>query len=180
MAISPTRKFIAAAALVAMCHAHTAFAQQCITEGEMTGLAAFALPSVMTGTMRTCRPHLSADGFFATEGDKLIGRYATGRAGSWPAAKAALLKLGGKQGEMDETIARLPDEALQPFAEAMVTEMVGSGIKPDQCVAIERAARLLAPLPPQNTAELVTFMIATVAKPKPGRKADIPICPAGK
>lgn len=170
---------MAAAACVALFQVQAAQAQQCLTEREMSGLAAFALPSVMSGTMKTCRPHLAAGGFFAAEGESLLQRYAAGKAAAWPAARAAFLKLGGKQGDMQDTIARLPDEALQPFAEAIVADMVGTSIKPAQCGTIERAARLLAPLPPENTAQLIAFIVAAVNKPKPGKKADIPICPDG-
>jgi hypothetical protein len=70
----------------------------------------------------------------------------------------------------------LPDSALQPFAEGMVAQLVQDGIKPGQCVAIERATRLLAPLPPENTSELISFVITLADKPKPGKKASLPIC----
>jgi hypothetical protein len=51
-------------------------------------------------------------------------------------------------------------------------------------VCIERATRLLAPLPPENTAELVTFILVLADKPNvrgavgATKKSDLPICPA--
>ena len=70
----------------------------------------------------------------------------------------------------------LPDNAVQPFVEAMVSEMVSGEIKPDQCTAIERGVRILSPLPPENTAELVTFILVMTDKPKPGKTSAFPIC----
>jgi hypothetical protein len=81
-------------------------------------------------------------------------------------------------------VSSLSDEALQPFAEGMVSAVVTKGIKPGQCKAIERATRLLSPLPPENTAELVTFILVMADKPKvrgavgAAKKSDLPICPA--
>jgi hypothetical protein len=101
-----------------------------------------------------------------------------------PEAKAALLKLGGNDAKMKDMVASLSDEALQPFAEGMVSALVTKGIKPGQCKAIERATRLLSPLPPENTAEIVTFILVLADKPKvrgavgASKKSDLPICPA--
>lgn len=77
---------------------------------------------------------------------------------------------------MAEMMQNLPDNAVQPFVEAMVSELVSSEIKADQCTAIERGVRILAPLPPENTAELVTFILTVADKPKPGKASSFPIC----
>lgn len=157
-----------------------ALAQDCLTEHEVTSLVTFALPTVMNSAITTCQPQLSSNGYFATQGRSLVARYAVGKAAAWPTAKAALFKLGGSKGDAQtrDLLAKMPDEALQPFAEGLVGQMVGSGIKPDQCVAIERGARLLAPLPPENTAELITFILSVADKPKPGKTPKLSICPA--
>lgn len=149
----------------------------CLSENEVTALVGYALPSVIDGTMKSCRPHLSTDGYFATRGSEFVGRYAARKNANWPLAKSAFLKLGaGRDDKMADTIGKLPDEAVQPFVEGMVSEMVGSEIKPDQCTAIERGVRLLAPLPPENTAELVSFILVLSNQPKPGKASTFPIC----
>ncbi|MCW1383505.1 hypothetical protein OLX02_11810 [Novosphingobium sp. KCTC 2891] len=173
------RKLALGAALLGMTGAQAAQAQNCLTQPELTAMVTYALPVVMDSAIKTCRPNLSAQGYFATQGPALVERYSVRKPGSWPMAKAALLKIGdGRDDRMKDTIAMLPDSALQPFAEAMVAQMVTEGIKADQCVAIERATRLLSPLPPENTAELLTFILAMADKPKPGKKSDLPLCPA--
>ncbi|HQS97879.1 MAG: hypothetical protein B7X90_13460 [Novosphingobium sp. 17-62-19] len=149
----------------------------CLSEAEVTALVGYALPAVIGGTMKSCKPHLATNGYFATRGTEFLGRYAARKEANWPMAKAAFLKLGStKDSKMVDTIANMPDEAVQPFVEGIVSEMVGSEIKPTQCTAIERGVRLLSPLPPENTAELVTFVLVLSDKPKPGKTSSFPIC----
>lgn len=176
------RSLSAFAAIAAMLSGEAAQAQlqtgPCLSEQEVGSLVTYALPVVMDSAMKACAPRLSPQGYFATQGTALVQRYTARKPGAWPQAKAALLKLGDsdKSDKMGDMITKLPDSALQPFAEGMVAQMVAEGIKPDQCTAIERATRLLSPLPPENTADLLTFVIVMADKPKPGKKAKLPLC----
>jgi len=185
------RSFVACAALAALALSETAAAQNaaaqtadCLSQREVTNLVSYALPVVMDSAIKTCRPQLAPDGYFATQGALLVHRYAANKSTAWPDAKAALLKLGGKDAKMKDMVANLSDEALQPFADGLVAQLIAKGIKPGQCKSIEHATRLLSPLPPENTAELLTFVIVLAEKPKvrgavgAPRKADLPICPA--
>lgn len=184
------RSFVACAGLTALTVGLTvgqaAAAQDpgCLSEREVGSLVAYALPVVMNSAIKTCGPHVSAQGYFATQGTALVQRYAARKNTSWPEAKAAMLKLGGKDAKLKDMIASLSDAALQPFTEGMVAQLVAKEIKPGQCVSIERATRLLSPLPPENTAELLTFVIVMASKPKvrdavgAPRKSSLPICPA--
>lgn len=154
-------------------------AEGCLSESEVGALVGYALPSVLDGAMKACKPHLATNGFFATRGGEFVNHYAARKNANWPVAKSAFFKLGGaKNDKMGETINALPDNALQPFVEAMVSEMVGGEIKPDQCTAIERGVRILSPLPPENTAELITFVVVLADKPKAGKASSLPICKA--
>lgn len=173
----------AAAMLAAFAMAEGQFAQAatgtppCLSEDEVTALIGYALPSVIDGTIKSCKPHLASSGYFATRGSEFLGRYAARKDGNWPLAKTAFLKLGAsKDPKMADMMKNLPDNAVQPFVEAMVSELVSGEIKPDQCTAIERGVRLLSPLPPENTAELITFVLVLADKPKPGKTSSFPIC----
>jgi len=176
------RSLSAVAALAGLFAGEVAQAQvqagPCLSEQEVGSLVTYALPVVMDSAIKACAPTLSPQGYFATQGTALVQRYAVRKPGAWPLAKAALLKLGNgdKNDKMGDMITKLPDQALQPFAEGMVAQMVAEGIKPDQCAAIERATRLLSPLPPENTADLLTFVLVLSEKPKPGKKSKLPIC----
>lgn len=181
--MSLVRNMVLGAAVASLGTADVASAQApaCLSEREVTSLVTYALPVVMTSTMKTCGPQLSPQGYFATQGSSLVQRYTARKSAVWPEAKAALIKLGGNDDKMKDVVANLSDEALQPFAEGIVSAMVAKGIKPGQCKAIERGVRLLSPLPPENTAELVTFILVLADRPKAGsaKKSDLPICPAG-
>lgn len=183
--MSLVRKVVWATALASLGTAEVAAAAApaCLSEREVTSLVTYALPMVMNSAMKTCSPQLSPQGYFATQGPGLVQRYAARKSAVWPEAKAALIKLGGSDAKMKDIVANLSDEALQPFAEGIISAMVTRGIKPGQCKAIERGVRLLSPLPPENTAELVTFVLVLADKPKvrgavgASPKSDLPICP---
>ena len=175
------RLFSSLAALSAITVGQAASAQDaaCLSEQEVVSLVGFALPTVMDSTIKTCRPQLSPQGYFSAQGAALVARLAANKPTTWPGAKAAFLKLGGtKDAPTRDLIAKLPDTALQPFAESIVAQMVTTRIKPDRCVAIERGVRLIAPLSPQNAAELIAFVIVLTDKARPDKKANLPICAA--
>jgi hypothetical protein len=184
------RTLVAGAVLAALTASKAAAAQNagqnanCLSEREVTSLVTYALPVVRDSATKACNPQLPPEGYFATQGSSLVQRYAARKGSAWPEVKAALLKLGGKDKKMKSMIASLSDEALQPFADEFVSQMIVKGIKPGQCKSIERVNRLLSPLPPENTAELLTFVTVLAEKPSvrgaqgAPKKSDFPICPA--
>ncbi|MDE2561850.1 MAG: hypothetical protein KGL48_06325 [Sphingomonadales bacterium] len=174
----PARSILALLAAAALLQSQAAVAQgQCLTEAEVTGMAAFSLPSALEGVMKRCQPSLSPRGFFATNGPAMVQRYGVGKDAAWPAAKAAFLKLGADRNDQTmRQVSRLSDEALKPFVEGMVEQMVGDQIKPSSCVAIEQVSSLLEPLPARNTSQLIGFIVTLVESGKPDGKSRMPIC----
>lgn len=167
---------LAAAALL---QSQAAAAQApCLTEAEISGMVAFSMPAVLQGVMTSCKPHLSAQGFFAQQGPAMVQRYSADKDAAWPLAKTAFLKFGAEKDDKTmEQVANLPDDALKPFVEGMVQQMVSGEIKPASCAPIERATMLLEPLPAKNTASLVAFIVAMVSD-KPGGKSKVVVCKA--
>ena len=144
-------------ALPAQAVAQTA-AAPCLSQTEVRALTAYALPSALTGLIDRCGPQLGAGGFMPTQGRALVARYAARKDAAWPLAKKAFFRLGGGKANdkaMMETMAAMPDSALQPFVEGMIGGMIGAKLKPGQCAIADTLMRLLAPLPPENTAELI-------------------------
>ncbi|GHC82842.1 hypothetical protein [Novosphingobium pokkalii] len=181
--IRATAATLALGALLSAQAAQAATPPACLESAEVNAMVTYALPAVMDSAMTFCAPHLAPQGFFAREGQGLVQRYAQAKPAAWPRAKAALLKLA--QTDKDPTIAqmaRLPDKALQPFADGMLGQIVTEGLKPETCGPLEQMTRLLAPLPPENTAGLFTLiirMVETLSR-KPGaqpRKSGLPLCP---
>jgi hypothetical protein len=175
------RLFSSLAALAALGCGQSGMAQSvpCLSEQEVVSLVGFSLPTVVDSTIKTCQPRLSSQGYFGTQGAALVARFAANKPATWPSAKAAFIKLGAsKDPATRDMIAKLPDSALQPFAEGIVAQLVASKIKPDRCAVIERGVSLVAPLPPQNTAELIAFVIVLADKAGADKASKFPICPA--
>jgi len=169
------------AALAALASGQSALAQDaaCLSEQEVVNLIGYALPTVVESTIKTCQPRLSPQGYFGTQGAGLVLRFSANKPANWPGARAAFLKLGAsKDPATRDMIAKLPDSALQPFAEGIVAQLVTSKIKPDRCAVIERGVSLVAPLPPQNTAELIAFVVVLADKGGLDKKSALPLCPA--
>ena len=186
--MSVIRTLAACAALLALTAGEAASAQNgvCFSEHDVNSLISFALPVVMDTTMKTCRPHLSAQGYFATQGDGLVQRYAARKNPAWPEAKSTLLKIGAKDAKLKDLIGGMSDQALQPFAEGLIGQAIAKEIKPQICPVVERMTRLLSPLPPENTVEFLSFTVMLAARAdarsraKAGKAAstDFPVCPA--
>lgn len=175
----PTKTVMAFAAALSLlsAEAHAAQTPPCVTEEEVSGMMAFAMPSALDGITRACRPHLAGNGYFATQGTALVSRYAARKDAAWPMARRAFVKFGSERDpKAAETFEMLPDAALQPFVEAMMSQMIGSDVKSKDCANYERLASLLDPLPPENTAALFGVILGIVGN-KPG-KSGPKICPA--
>ena len=141
------RSLVACAALAALMVGEVAAAQNadCLSEREVTNLVSYALPVVMDSAIKTCRPQLAPDGYFATQGASLVQRYAARKSTAWPDAKAALLKLGGKDDKMKDMVANLSDEALQPFADGLVAQLIASASRSSAQPACSRLCHRKTP-----------------------------------
>lgn len=143
--------------------ASQAHAQQCIAEKQVESLAIYALPAIVKGVQTECVNELSDDGFLAQSGEAFVQPYLAMQDSVWPDAKAGFLLFAAK-GEEDQAedemdlLASLPDEAVRPLLDLILTEKVGEEIKLSDCGRIERAVELVAPLPPENTGGLIALI----------------------
>ena len=164
---------VALSALPAQAVAQTS-KSPCLTQGEVRALTTFAMPSLLGGLIDHCGPQVGVNGFMPTQGRSLVATYAARKDAAWPTARKAFFRIaGGKDDDKQVTQAMqgMPDAALQPFVESMISGMVGGQLKPGQCVIADKLMRLLAPLPPENTTELLgtIFELADNGKkPSPG------------
>ncbi|MCX7863536.1 MAG: hypothetical protein N2423_00645, partial [Novosphingobium sp.] len=138
----------------------------CLTRQEFSDLASYALPSALSGTAQRCAPILGKSAYLPANGDKLVEAYAARKDKSWPAAKSAFLKINAKSGDKTgKLLTHMPDDALQDMVDLMIEGMVAQGIPPDKCETIDEFARLLAPLPPENTAQIIALIVSLAGKP---------------
>ena len=171
---------LAALALVAL-PTEAAAQDACLSAGELTALATFAMPSALDGVIASCAPQVGADAFLATQGPGMVAAYAARKDAAWPAARKAFFRIAESGKPEDKTVSQamgsLPDAALQPFVEGMIGSMIGAKLKPEQCRTADKLMRLLAPLPPENTAELLStiFELADADK-KAKASAGFHIC----
>ena len=152
---------MAALSLVLPGIAHAADAPApCLTSAEFTALASYAMPSAITGIGQRCVPTLAPGSFLGSDAGALSARYAAAKPAAWPGAKAAFFKLGaGSSSDSAQLLKLMPDATLQQILDPLVTNMVVQHLPADACPVIDRALRLLAPLPPENTAGIISLLV---------------------
>ncbi|WP_198045730.1 hypothetical protein [Novosphingobium aquimarinum] len=148
----------------------------CISPREFSSLAAYALPSVITGTGKRCATQLGPDAYLRTNGAALASKYATRKAANWPGAKSAFLKMGAKDATANQLFASLPDESLRQIVDPLLEGMVIQEIPIEKCTTIDSVVRLLAPLPPENTAELIALTAGLVGRGTDAKVGQFKLC----
>jgi hypothetical protein len=165
------------AALLTIAPGMAQAAQQCLTPAEASSLAAYALPAAISGTTRRCAPSLGASAFLPRGGAELATRYSGRKAQNWPAAKAAFFKIGGgSQDQSSALLKTLPDPSLQQMLDAIIEGMVAQEIPVAKCGEIDRIVGLLAPLPAQNTADLIAVVLGLAGKSGKAQTDKFAIC----
>jgi hypothetical protein len=168
-------------ALAALAQAPAAQAQQaCVPPADLGDSIIYALPIAYDAARTSCGKQFARDGFMARGGDKFIAGFRARQNAAWPGAMRTMQTLvasqsgAAKSGDLDlAALAKsLPPETLRPLVDGMMGQMIAGEIKPDSCGKIERAMELLSPLPVDNVAGLMGFVleIADIKEPS--------ICPA--
>ena len=149
----------------------------CLTSGEFSALAGYAMPSVINGTTKRCSATLGPNAYLPTNGQGLAQRYAVHKDKSWSGAKAAFMKLSATTGNQTGALLKdIPDDTLQQMLDTLVEGMVSQEIPLERCAAIDGFVRLLSPLPPQNTAELIALTVGLASKAKQSKVGKLQIC----
>lgn len=165
-----------ALATAALCFSSQALAQTakpCVTAAEAKGLITFALPDLIDAVGKTCQPALPADAFLSRSGKDFSARYRAHADSSWPAAKAAIAKIAGKDGAM---FASLPDEATKALIGVAISSELGSKVKAKDCGTVSAVLEQLSPLPPANTSNLIGIIMEAALAGKSGN-SSLNICP---
>lgn len=72
----------------------------------------------------------------------------------------------------------MPDASLQQMLDAAMAGMVGQRLPVERCATVDTVVRLLAPLPPQNTAELIALAVGLGSKTGDRKLGAINLCRA--
>lgn len=162
------RLFAPALAALALAQGAAAHAQQaCAAPRDIDDAMTYAMPLAFDATRAACSTVLPSGGFLAREGERLAARFRQRQDAAWPGA-LRILKLIVEQrgpdpaaGDIDfaRVIETVPPETLRPLADALLRQMVAKEIAREDCRNIERALELLSPLPVENIAGLMTFLV---------------------
>jgi len=129
----------------------------------------YALPLAFDGFMTRCFDRLDGDGYAATNADRLRAKFSEGADAAWPGARALIVEMASEEaGDMSEVFDMLGDDALRPFVDGLVQNMAAQEIPADECQTIERGLEILDPLPADNVAALVGFIVEVGARTEAG------------
>ena len=164
----PTRLIAPALALTALATSQTALAQQqaCVAPADLSDAVVYVMPIAFDAAQTACANRLSRDGFMATGGETYISQFRSGQDKAWPGAFRFLKTFmdkdnggdSGSQDQMGAMLASMPEEALRPFVDALVGQMIAAEIKGDACGQIERGLELFSPMPVENVGGIVAFI----------------------
>lgn len=170
--------FATMTALAGLCAAQAATAQTpCMTSIEAKSVVSAALPDLVLAISNKCKPALAADAYLSKSGAILSGKFKSSANAAWPAAKKAVLKVGGENAQL---LANLPDETSRALLSVGINAIITNGMTTEKCGVTNRILAALDPLPPANFADAMSAVIETeLAKPKPaGKQPPFKICAA--
>lgn len=174
----PLRMAAPALALTALATSQTALAQAqaCVAPADLADAVVYAMPIAYDAAKTACSNRYARDGFMARQGDAYIATFRTGQDKAWPGAfrflKSFMNKDNGSEDDMSAMLSSMPQDALRPFVDALVGQMIAGEIKGDACGKIERGMELLSPLPSENIGGLVAFLMELTDAKTPA------LCPA--
>ncbi len=171
---------LATASLIAMPIAAQAAEPPCLTSAEFSALASYALPSIITGATERCNAALPSSAWLPHNGAGLAERYAVAKPAAWPGAKAAFIKMGGNStnAEAANLLKSLPDSSLQPLFDGVISGMIGQKLPTERCGMVDQLVRILSPLPPGNTAELIAVLVGIGTSAGRAKVGSFSVCPA--
>lgn len=153
-------------AVAALAQPQMAQAQACVEQQDVTDAVIYSMPLLASAVDQRCAGTLAPEGFMATQGDEFVAPYLAIREQHWPGTVRLLQSFSSKGKKSDKNgfdaakmFETLPADALQPFVDAIIVQMVQEQIKPESCSKIERGVELLAPLPPENVGGLLAFIV---------------------
>jgi len=162
------RPIASALALAALAAAQTGQAQQpaCMAAADLSDAVVYAMPIAFDSTRTACANRLAPSGFMATRGEAFITQFRAGQDRAWPGALRLLKSFMNQENAVEDTggmdlgamLSGMPEDAMRPFVDALVGQMIAEEIKGDSCSKIERGLELLSPLPVDNVGGLIAFL----------------------
>jgi hypothetical protein len=143
-------------------------AKPCLTEAEVQAVFLAVAPDAMRAVAQKCAPSVAAEATLKGGMSSFLAPYDAAAATAWPLALPAIAKMAGPD------MKGLDPAAMKPLIGPLIGGMAADKLTPKDCVTIDRAVTLLAPLPPANVAGLVVLAASSGSK---SGKAPFTICP---
>ena len=144
---------------------------KCLTIPQAEALVTYLLPKAVDASRAKCSASLPATSPLMIDNSRRLAQYRAASESAWPQAKRAVSLLAG-----EALPPEIEDALLRPIADAMFSQLIGQGIKPKDCVMIDKIYADLEPMPSRNLASLAITIVQATAKDD--RKPGIPICKA--
>lgn len=120
----------------------------------------YALPVLFDSFMTECFDSLEGDGYAITNADTLRDRFNENREASWPGAKALFIQFAQEEvGEGATVLELLGDDEFRTLVDSLLASVVTEEIRDNGCSDIERGLEILDPLPADNLAAFVGFLV---------------------
>jgi len=181
-----------ALAFSALGSAQAAQAQQaCVAPEDAADAVVYAMPAAYDATLNRCKSEFNEESFLVSaDGSNFAEQFRTQQDERWAGTFRFLKVFISAQSDgddgMGEMIAAMDEEALRPFVDGILGQMIGDQIKTDTCATIDRGVELLSPLPAENVGGLVAFVLELVELDNPpvcgpdGTVQVIPVGPLGE
>ncbi len=169
--------FASVLGMTALLSAQAAQAQNaCIMPEDAGDMVLYLMPIAYDGALKSCKNEFTEDSFLpSAEGRDFIEKFRAKQdetwGGTYRAAQVFMASQGGDDSGMGDILGSMDENALRPFADALIGQMIAEEIKPDSCGKIDRGIELLSPLPAENVGGLVSFILEMV-----DLGDDVPLC----
>ena len=166
-----TRTFrhgLAAALLAAASVPTSASAQdRCISRAENQALVAHLLPDLLESVEKRCTPVLGRGTFLERGAKELAGKAEPMSRRAWPAAREALERQSGS---------RLPkNDYILNIGRRAITDGIANGMDAQACRTTDELLAQLAPLPPENLANVFALFLEAGLNGNPD--SELRVCP---
>ncbi len=143
----------AGAACFAMPMSAIAQDTKCVSRAESQAVVAHLMPTLLESVGKNCAPKLNGTSYLTNAGRALPQKFTALSRQSWPTTKIALERQGGT---------KLPDnEALLDLGRVAIAEGIATKMDAKACGVVDQLAEQLAPLPPQNFANVFALFLET-------------------
>lgn len=150
--------------------------ESCMTSTQLGDLVLVATPNILAAVRDKCGPALASDSVLRDPGSRWATQYQAAAKEAWPRAKEALIDMRGA--DMTAAEKKKFNEMLSPaLIDAILTPLIAKAVTPQACPTIDHVVTLLAPLPPANLGQLVSFIADVGTKNRQGKApAGLRIC----